>query len=75
MPASAKGLRWALSDRGVLAITFSAGRPWIETKLYGLLAEASGRKPIVLYPEGEASGTPSDFDPDAFVEALYAPAG
>ena len=46
-----------LTERGIITLTFSVGRPWIETKLYELVRLAFDREPLVFYPEGEESGT------------------
>jgi spermine/spermidine synthase len=36
-----------LNDQGMLALSFSLGRPWLGPKLYGLVKEATGREPAM----------------------------
>ena len=40
-----------LNDQGMLALSFSLGKPWLGPKLYGLVREATGRDPAMYMDE------------------------
>jgi len=40
-----------LNDQGMLALSFSLGKPWLGPKLYGLVKEATGRIPQMYMDE------------------------
>ena len=42
-----------LNDQGMLALSFSLGKPWLGPKLYGLVQEATGRMPQMYMDESK----------------------
>jgi hypothetical protein len=51
-----EGLRAAyrlLDDDGMLALSFAAGQPWLARKIAGMVADASGKPPLVYVDGGQ----------------------